>query len=115
MEAFSNLKDEKVSLSVLASLIATVIWAYSWADEEYAKQSEFDSLRGLMVSHTEEFRINNASQIIRDLKTDLRIARATGATGYELERLTDQLEHAEEYKACLVARRPNCQHLKEPE
>ena len=114
-KAFSSLKDEKVSLSVLGFVMMTIVWAYSWADGQYAKQSEFDELKSMIVDHTEEFRINNASQIIRDLKTDLRIAKATAAPDIELNRLEEQLEHAEEYKACLVRRQPNCKHLRDVE
>ena len=117
-QVLSSLRDEKVSLGVLGAVFVLLFYAYAWANDEYAKQSDFDELKELIINHTEEFRINNASQIIRDLKTDIRIAEATrdpDAPDVELKRLREQLEHAEDYKRCLVERRPNCKHLKDVE
>lgn len=114
-ELIGGLKDQKISIAVLGLCVSAMIYAYAWADEKFASQSELKQLTQLVIDHTEEFRINNASQVIRDLKTDLRIAKATAAPETELHRLNEQLEHAEEYKDCLVSRRPNCRHLKDIE
>jgi hypothetical protein len=117
-QAVRGLKDEKVSLSVLVVVVFLGYQMWVWADGEHnglVERSDFDQLKTLMVNHTEEYRINNASQIIRDLKTDLRIAKATAAPDIEVNRLEEELEHAEEYKVCLVRRQPNCEHLRDVE
>lgn len=114
-QVLGGLKDEKISLAVLGFVVATAMYAYAWAEDKYASASEVQQLKTLIIDHTEEFRINNASQIIRDLKTDIRIAKATAAPEVEMDRLNEQLEHAEIYKDCLVQRRPNCKHLKDIE
>lgn len=113
--AMGTLKDEKVSVAVLVLVGAAMVYMHAWASDKYVEQTEFNQLKTLMIDHTEEYRINNASQIIRDLKTDIRIAKATQAPEYDLDRLQEQLEHAEQYKACLVNRQPNCKHLKDVE
>jgi len=110
-----TLKDEKISMAAIGFVCAAIVYAYAWADEKYVERSEFLSLQELIVDHTEEYRINNASQVIRDLKTNIRIAKATQAPEFDLDRLQEQLKHAEEYKTCLVSRQPNCKHLKDVE
>jgi type II secretory pathway pseudopilin PulG len=114
-ELMGGLKDQKISLAVLGLVATALVYAYAWADDKFASQSEVEQLKTLIIDHTEEFRINNASQIIRDLKTDIRIAKATNAPEVELRRLDEQLHHAEQYKECLVLRRPNCKHLRDVE
>lgn len=121
-----GLKDEKISLSVLGLLIAAVVWSYSWADQKFVDEDTFnkhtndienklDQLSNVMETHVEEYRIVEASRVIRDLKRDIQIASAMEEPEYQVQELREQLEHAEEYKRCLVSRMPNCQHLRWPE
>lgn len=115
MEQLVGFLQKRPSGSTFIFIMLICFAAYAWAGEEFVRKTEFNELKTLMVSHTEEFRINNASQIIRDLKTDIRIAKATSAPVVEVDRLEDQLDHAERYKDCLVDRKPNCKHLLQPE
>jgi hypothetical protein len=114
-QIFGALKEEKVSVAMIVVVVAGTFWMHSWASEKYVEKTEFQQLSKLMIDHTEEYRINNASQIIRDLKTNIRIAKATQAPEFDLDRLEEELEHAEQYKKCLVDRRPNCKHLRDVE
>lgn len=115
MEEVGNvLRNEKISFSLLAIIVLVLAYAYTWAGDEFVKQTEFNELRTLMVDHNEEFRIVTASQVIRALKSDIRIAKATDAPESEMIRLIEELQAAELYKSCLINREPNCQHLLNP-
>lgn len=111
----SSLKNEKVSLSVLALLGMCAVWMYGWANEEFVRQSEFKELNDLMVTHTEEFRITNASQIIRDLELQLQIAQAADSSSGVIQHIEGEIQEAKVYRKCLIERRPNCYHMKPPE
>jgi hypothetical protein len=109
------LRNEKISAGVLVAMIGIAWWAYSWAEDKFVNQGEFTALQQTVNEGFESIEINDAGQVIRDIKLEILITKATQGPDKELKRLGDQLKHAEEYKACLVGRRPNCRHLKEVE
>jgi hypothetical protein len=121
-----GLKDEKISLSILGLVVMVAVYSYSWAQETFVDESTFnkhtedvqsklDRLSETMDSHVEEYRIVEASRVIRDIKRDIQLAVAMEEPSYQINELKEQLAHAEEYKRCLVSRMPNCQHLRWPE
>ena len=114
-QVIGALKNEKISAGVLVALIGIAWWAHSWAEEEFVKRGEFSELRTTVTDGFESIEINDAGQIIRDIKLELLITRATQGAPSELKRLDDQLSHAQAYKQCLIERKPNCQHLKDVE
>ena len=116
------LKDEKISLGVLVIGAFAFYHLYTWADDNHNQlvkrpqfEQEIEKLTKLMTDHTEEFRITNASQIIRDLEMQLQIAEATSRTEAEINHLKIEISNAKMYRTCLIDRRPNCKHLKPPE
>ena len=120
------LKDEKVSLSVLVLAGLMAYYGYGWANDQFVDKESFDdhteevtnkldALTTSMNAHVEEYRIVEASRVIRDLKRDIQLAIATEAPEREVQELREDLEHAEDYKRCLIGRKPNCQHLRWPE
>jgi hypothetical protein len=109
------IKNEKVSSSVLVLLVAVAWWAHSWAEEEFVKKGEFSELQNSVSGGFESIEINDAGQIIRDIKLEILITKATSDDTTRLSDLDEELEHAKAYKQCLVKQEPNCQHLKEVE
>ena len=120
------LKDEKVSLSVLVLAGLMAYYGYGWANDQFVDKESFDdhteevtnkldALTTSMNAHVEEYRIVEASRVIRDLKRDIQLAIATEAPEREVQELREDLEHAEDYKRCRIGRKPNCQHLRWPE
>jgi len=115
----SIFKNEKISVGILLMIIPMLIAAKSWADTEYVLQDDFEKLTETIDTHVTEFqaareeqRIEAASQNIRDIKMESRIATAVGTDPTEIVSITERLHDAEEYKQCLVLRQPNCKHLK---
>lgn len=106
------LKNEKVSLAFLISVMSMAVYAYAWANENFVKQQDFDELKSLLVNHTEEFRITDAAQIVRDLQLQKQVALATGKPEEEIQHIDADIEQAQAYKSCLIDQRPNCKHLK---
>jgi hypothetical protein len=106
------LKNEKVSLAFLVSVLSMAIYAYAWANESFVKQQDFDELKSLLVNHTEEFRITDAAQIVRDLQLQRQVALATGKPEEEITDIDDDIRAAQAYKSCLIEQKPNCKHLK---
>jgi hypothetical protein len=109
------IKNEKISASVMVVLIGVAWWAHAWAEEVFVKKGEFDTLQTTVTDGFESIEINDAGQIIRDIKLEILITKATQGSQEEKDRLADKLEHALAYKQCLVERKPNCRHLKEVE
>jgi len=109
------LRDEKVSTTLLITLGLTVWWMYGWAEERYVHNSEFEEVRDLLVQHIEDQRIVNASQLIRDKELALQVAEATGQPSQQTTHLKLEVAQAREYRACLLDKKPNCQHLKPPD
>ena len=117
-QVIGGLKDEKISLSLLGIMVLIAWYSFTWANEQHGdlvKRSEFDELSKLMIEHTEEFRIVNASQIIRDFELQLQVAEATGRSQAEIIHIEEEIAQAKRYRSCLIDRRPNCKHLKPPE
>lgn len=106
------LKNEKVSWAFLVSIMSLVVYTYAWANESFVKQRDFDELKSILVSHTEEFRITEAAQIVRDLQLQKQVALATGKPETEIAHIDGAIQQATAYKTCLIDRRPNCKHLK---
>ena len=106
------LKNEKVSLAFLVSILSMAVYAYAWASDNFVHQQEFDELKSLLITHTEEFRITDAAQIIRDLQLQKQIAVATGKTPNEISHIDEELRQATAYKNCLIKQEPNCKHMK---
>ena len=114
-QVIGALKNEKVSAGVLVALVGIALWAHAWAEEAFVKKGEFETLQTTVNTGFETIEINDAGQIIRDIKLEILITKATNGSASELEHLADELGHAQAYKACLVKQEPNCQHLKEVE
>lgn len=114
-QALGVLRNEKISAGLLAALIVSLWAIHAWANDEFVKKSEFQELTTLMVAHTEEFRIVNASQLIRDLEMKREIAEATAKSDSEIEHLDEEINEAKTYRKCLIDRKPNCIHIKPPE
>ena len=108
-------KSEKISAGVLVLLVAIAWWAHGWASEEFVKKGEFSKLQTTVNDGFESIEINDAGQIIRDVKLEILITKATNGSAKELSDLADELGHALAYKQCLVDQGPNCQHLKDVE
>ena len=109
------LRNEKVSGAVLAALLGIAWWAHAWAEEEFVKKTEFTKLEKAVNAGFESIEINDAGQIIRDIKLEILVTQATDGSGARVARLQERLEHAQDYKQCLVNRRPNCKHLRDVE
>jgi hypothetical protein len=114
-QVLGALKNEKISAGILVLMVALAWYVHAWAEEEFVKQSEFSQLQTTVSTGFESIEINDAGQIIRDIKLELIITKATQGSEADLDRLTDKLEHAQAYKQCLVERKPNCKHLKDVE
>ena len=108
-------KNEKISSTVLALILLGAWWAYGWANDEFVKKGEFAKLQTTVSEGFENIEINDASQVIRDLKLKVMITKATGGPSSEVTRHEERLGHAESYKTCLVEQKPNCEHLKDVE
>jgi hypothetical protein len=110
------MRNEKISSLVLLFLLFIAWKGYVWASDEhtdFVKKNEFNVLVTLMTDHKEEFRIVAATNAISDKELEIRICKAAGDTPEELDRLTKELNTLEGYKACLVGRLPNCQHVRD--
>lgn len=111
-------KKEKISSGVLILVATLAVYAVGFADERYVKkedltpvQEQIDRIEQVQAEHVEEFKIVSATNAISDIKRDIVLAQATGASESDILRLEDELEHKEEYKRCLVRQEPNCKHL----
>lgn len=102
-------KNEKISSGVLILLVAMAWYAHGWANGEFVKKDEFSKLQKTVTDGFESIEINDASQEIRDIKMKILITKATAG---DTEGLDAELTAVKKYKACLVARSPNCKHLK---
>jgi hypothetical protein len=109
------LRNEKISAGVLVALIGIAWWAYSWSEDRFVNQDEFSTLQRTVNEGFESIEINDAGQVIRDIKLEITIVKAAQGTQAEIDHLNEELEHAKAYKECLVKQGPNCQHLKEVE
>jgi hypothetical protein len=125
-QAIGALKDEKISLSLLAAVCLLAWYSITWAGQTFVEMEEFEdhteevgekliNLTSVLQTHVEEYRITEASRNIRELKRDIQIAEQLESPEYEIEKMQEQLVHAEEYKRCLIRRGPNCKHLRWPE
>jgi len=124
-----GLKDEKISIGLAAAIVLSLYYALSWAQTEHkniselsaqersqlVNKQEFHELLNVITTHTEEFRIVTASQLIRDYEMQLQIAAATGKTDSEVQHIERDIVEAKVYRQCLIEQKPNCQHLKPPE
>ena len=137
------LKDQRVTLGVVFALAVVLGYVgYLWADNTHAdlltraeSAAETQELKSqidengrtaqqalsllqeqnkLLHAHVEDFAITMASQAVKDAKSEIRVAESNpNITDRELRFLQEELEHAEEYKACLVKRGSNCKHLRD--
>lgn len=125
------IKEIRVPIGITIGAIACLWYAKAWADKEYvtsddfAKKSQEISLEISGVSsqitalvditedHVEEFRISEATQVVREAKRDLVMAEISNATPDQKRYLAEQVSKAEQYKQCLVNRQPNCRHILE--
>jgi hypothetical protein len=117
-KVMGGLKDEKIGLSALATIVFFAYYAWVWADDahtEFARKTDIQKIEQTITNHTEEFRIVSAGQLARDIKLSLQLSQATGASDAELRIMEAKLLAAEKYKDCLINRRPNCEHLKPSE
>jgi hypothetical protein len=128
-KGMGTLKDEKISIGLAVGVVCSLYYVFAWAQEEHkgiasqasierselVNKKEFHELLNVITAHTEEFRIVNASQIIRDYEMQLQISLATGKTGDELAHIEKDISGARLYRQCLIEQKPNCQHLKPPE
>ena len=114
-QVIGALKNEKISTGVLVALVGIAWWAHGWAEEEFVKKGEFSELQTTVTDGFENIEINDAGQIIRDIKLELLITRATQGSQSDRDRLDEQLTQAQAYRQCLIERKPNCQHLKDVE
>lgn len=109
----------KISLAVVIMTAVFVIsggmWAYAWADGEFARVEDLTRLQHTVDTGFEKIAINDASAEIRDRKLSLQMAMATQAPPTEVDRINEELNHAKNYKQCLVDRGSNCEHLREVE
>jgi len=113
-----GLKDERISIGIMGVLLGIVYYAHAWANDEHKNlvgKGDFDKLMTLMVTHTEEFSIVTASQLIRDKELQLELATATGKSAGEVSRIQTEIQAAKLYRTCLIDQKPNCKHLKPPE
>ena len=108
-------KKERPSGSVLVILALICYVAYAYADKEFVKQDEFDTLQTTVTQGFESIEIHAASQVIRDVKMRQMLTKAANGSATELANLDDELTAARAYKKCLVEEKPNCKHLKEAE
>lgn len=116
--ATNILKDEKGTAVLGLVIIFLFYHAFIWASDKHdglVQMEQFETLENKVESGFENAELNDASQAIRLLKIDLRIAKATGATDTELASMEEGITAAKAYKQCLVHRDPNCEHLKNPE
>ena len=116
--AIGVLRDEKISGGILVLVLAGFYGVYAWAAGEHdnmVDKAEFKELEQKVDQGFEQMTLNDASQKIRDIKLSLQIAHATQAPQPELDKIQEELEYAKAYKACLVHRDPNCEHLREVE
>jgi len=109
------LRNEKLSSTLLVLLVIGAWWAQGWADARYVEKSEFTQLRTTVKSGFDNIEINNASQIVRDIKLEIKITKAASGSDQEITRLQERLEQAKNYKSCLVEQKPNCEHIKDIE
>ena len=106
------IKNEKISSGVLILLLTGAWYVHGWANDEFVRKGEFFTLQEAVTDGFESIEINNASQVIRDVKLEMLI---TGVTGGGVGTLAEELGAAKKYKECLVKQEPNCQHLKDVE
>jgi len=124
-----GLKDERISIGLAVGIVVSLYTILSWAQTEHkniadlsaqernqlVNKQEFHELLNVITTHTEEFRIVTASQLIRDYEMQLQIAAATGKTEGEVKHIERDIVEAKVYRQCLIDQKPNCQHLKPPE
>ncbi len=116
MEQFlAMLKNERPSGSILVIILLVGFGAYAWADKEFVKIDEFETLQTTVTEGFESIEIHAASQVIRDVKMRIMLTKAADGSETELTNLDDELIAARSYKRCLVEEKPNCKHLKEAE
>lgn len=131
MLSIDNIKEIKVPIGVTIGILACLWYAKTWADTEYVTSDDFArksqeisleiggvssqiaDLVEITEDHVEEFRISEATQVVREAKRDLVMAELSKATPDQKRYLAEQISKAEQYKQCLVRREPNCRHILE--
>jgi hypothetical protein len=124
-----NLKRSTISIGLLLALAGAVWPATAWfqsfhndfvTKDEAAKQiaqelghieQKVDQNTRTLDDHVEEFRIRMALYRIENLEGRLYVLRRDNANPELVHELEQDLDHAQDYKTCLVAGRRNCQHL----
>ena len=103
----------RISGGALILLTVAMFWVHAWADNRFAKVEDLTTLQETVEIGFESIAINDASAEIRDIKLSLQVAKSTDSE--DIGRIMEQLEHARDYKECLVNRGSNCAHLREVE
>jgi len=114
-EVIDLFHKEKISVGVLTAVILGAWYAYGWAGETYVEKDEFNQLTSLIVTHVEDMKIVNASQLIRDKELALQLAVATNESETQINHLKTEIADSKKYRECLIRKDPNCKHLKPAE
>jgi hypothetical protein len=109
------MKSERISMGVLVLFVCSLFIGISWADGRFAKIEDLTTLQHTMELGFESIAINDASAEIRDIKLSMQLAQAVDPSESTTKRIEEELEHAVDYKKCLVRREPNCEYLREVE
>lgn len=135
--ALQYFKEERMSWGGFSLLILIGYFGYAWATDvhkDLVTREEVDRLMvenkktiektlKLLEDHVKDFELKSeqdlileATNAVREAKRDLRLAKLDSSmTPRELREYEEYLTHAQEYKQCLIDRRPNCAHLRIPE
>lgn len=119
MEQIINAANEgkisQLSLWLILLLALSIgglsIVGYTWASDQHddlVSKSEF-------TEFAEESELRDASQTIRLLSIDLRIAKATGASDKEIDDIEKEGKRWRSFKECKRTKGQHCETLKEPE
>jgi hypothetical protein len=128
-ELVGGVRNQKVSIGIIAGVLFLAWNSWQWAFETFSTKAEaaenvhklesmLQSNNNLLQDHIDEYRIGEAIKDVESIEGDLwhlkmheSQAGETAETRALKAEMEKKLDHAIEYRNCLMNQRPNCKHL----
>ena len=129
-EAVQRVKDEKVSIGVVVAVLMLAYYAHGWvfetfvtkvsaADNVQSVQNTLNDVQKTLNTFVVSYEIREAKKTVEAIEAQIwhsqQHIREHGASPEVEAKLTGlerKLDMAVKYRDCLLADKPNCEHLK---
>lgn len=101
----------KVVRILILGIIGTLIYAYTWANDQFVRQDDFTTLVAAVDKHIQKMDIMAAKALSGRREIQVQIAEATGAPEKEIHKLKRERDAAKRYEDCLIYEQGNCEFL----